>query len=152
MIDDPELIRAAREFLIAKVGLSGAHMSFFLYLLEEEEFAGFRALLERGEAQKADSEKIVSLYAKRVAALREKAVLLADVYGIDDEEERACFLVETVSRRERFLPLERTDARQLKRYAEEVKAGMSAERALKELGLPQKPKIQTIRESFDTED
>lgn len=152
-INDPRLIAAAREYLVKRVGISGANTQFFVYLLEGEDFAEFRKLLEKGEEEKADSLKVITIYMKKEALLREKTVLLADLLGLSDYEDRACFISETMSQRERFLPLERVKKEQLQEYLEKVKAGMDVEQAKRELGLnPNISEFETIHESFDCDD
>ena len=153
MIKDPDLIGAARKFLVGRVGISSANTEYFLHLLEGEEFAAFKNSLEKGEVGNAESQKVLSAYLKGSAKLREKAILLANLLGITDEEDRACFIAETVSRRERFLALEKVTAEQLQTYVEKVKSGMSTEQAMRELRLaPNMAKFETVHESFDFED
>ncbi len=152
-IHGPNFIGAAREYLVKRVGISSANTQLFLYLLEGEDLAGFRALLEKGEEENADSKEVIGYYLKRQAALRQKAILLADLYGLSDPDDRISFIADTMLQRERFLPLEKLETSRMKEYAEKVKAGMDARKALGELGLrPDGPSFETVYDSFDWED
>lgn len=149
----PASIKAAREFLEPKVGLLQVNEKFFLYILDEPDLADFKSLLLSGKPIEADTKKIISTYLKRLAALREKVVVLADIIGITDYEELSCFIVDTMLREDCFTVLEKSDIEHIKSYVQKVKEGMNYKDALKELGLPPDVTVyDIIRESFDTDD